>query len=344
MPIKDRPDPATFMACLKSDARRDQLNDDEIDVIAERWQRLKLLQQLYLDTQLSEEFEAWRSTLKLSEDARADTLKPGIITASNAASIQEQSIRYGRDFKGRFHKALCLNTIAVGSLQLAKACREVPEHGLSGGVDDDLFDATAKMWARSSVFVNGRAEDLELCTKADALEVFDFLYMFLLPKLVPNLEWKMDSWNHGNAYYWPHEYGYHDETDGVPASKQEWYVLLNDCRRCFQPLDLVDLIKHRTWASPYPHNRSVYLNQRGMFDVGESGQIDWEYSFERVDVVHGLLSMDDDTFLVLGTNWGAEWPCWWDRVRLVVGSPFGEGFEDKYKTEVDKLIEQRKSK
>lgn len=345
MPAEDRPDPAVFMNCLNSDARRDHLSDNEIDDIAERWRRLKLLQQLYLDTQLSGEFEAWRSAFvsDLSAGARAEILKPGITTSSNAATIQEQSLRYGPNFKARFHKSLCLNTIAVASLQFGKACREVPDDGLSWGVDDNLFNAAAELWARSRLFVNGRFEDLDLSTKADTLEVFDFLYMFLLPKVVPNFERKMDLSNLDHPDYWPHEYGYSDEINGVPANKQKWYAFLDDCRRCFQPSDLIELIQHRTWASPYPHQKGLYLNQLGMFDSGESGQIDWEYLFERVDIVQGLHEVEDELYLLQGTTRGTEWPCWWDRVRLVVGSPFMEGFEAKYETELGKLHEQMDS-
>ena len=337
------------MNCLKTDARRNHLNDDEIDDIAERWRRLKLLQQLYLDTQLSGEFEAWRSAFAsdISAAARAEILKPGITTSSNAAIIQAQSLRYRSDFKGRFHKSLCLNTIAVASIQLAKTCREVPGDDLILGVDLDLIEAASNLWTRSRVFVKGRAEDPDLCTKADTLEVFDFLYMFLLPKLVPNFEWQWDIWNHGDADYSPYEYGHHEETGSVPASKQEWYVLLEDCRRCFQPPDLVELIQHRTWASPYPHEKGVFSSQRGMFDFGESGTIDWVNFFERKDIVQGLHKVDDENYNLQRTKWGirgTEWPCWWDRVRLAIGSPSVEGFEAKFKTEIDKPIDQRDSK
>ena len=342
LPAEDRPDPTVFKNCLYSDARCDKLSDNEIDDIVKRWRRLKLLQRLYLDTQVSEEFEAWRSAFvsDLSAGARAEILKPGITTSGNAASIQEQSQRYGPEFKGRFHKSLCLNTIAVASLQLAKTCRQVLGDGLELELDEDVGTAVSDLWTRSRIFVNGSAKDLDVCTKADTLEVFDFLYMFLLPKMVHNFEWKMDLWNCGNADNWPLECGYHEKTGGVAGSKQGWYELLEDCRQCLQPSDLVDLIQHRTWTSPYPHDKSVYLSQRGMFEGGENEFIDWHTYFERSPIVGGLLPMSDEIFGYQGT----ELPNWWDRVRLIVGSPFGEGFEDKYEAEIGKLIEQRDSK
>lgn len=341
LPTKDRPDPAVFKNCLNSDARRDQLSDNEIDDIAERWRQFNLLQRLYLDTQLSEEFEAWRSAFvsDLSAKARANILKPGITTSSNAASIQEQSQRYGPDFKSRFYKSLCLNTIAVASLQLAKTCREVPGDVPELGVDNDVGTAVTDLWTRSRIFMNGSAEDLAICTKADTLEVFDFLYMFLLPKVVHKFEWKMDSRNGGNPDEWPLGYGYYDETDGI-LLRIKRYAFLDDCRRCFQPLDLIDLIQHSSWASPYPHKKDVYLNQRGMFDDGESGDIEWYSFFERADILDGLLSMGDEIYEPQNT----DMPSWWDRVRLVVGSPFGEGCEGKYEAEVRRRIEQKDSK
>lgn len=342
LPAKDRPDPAVFKNCLDSDARCDQLSDNEIDDIAERWRQLKPLQRLYLDTQLSEEFEAWRSAFvsDLSTGARAEILKPGITTSSNAASIQEQSQRYGPEFKGRFYKSLCLNTIAVASLQLAKTCREVRGDGLELDVDEDVSTAVSDLWRRSRVFINGSAEDLDICAKADTLEVFDFLYMFLLPKVVHNFEWRMDLCNFVIVGDPPFEYGYYDQTIGVPGSKQGWYELLDDCRRCFRPSDLIDLIQHRACTLPYPHERDIYLNQRGMFEGGESETVDRHSDFERGEIVEGLLPKSDDTFEYQDT----EMPSWWDRVRLVVGSPFGEGFESKYEAEVGKLIEQRDPK
>ena len=335
LPAKDRPDPAVFKDCLDIDARRDQLGDDEIDDIAERWRQLKLLQRLYLDTQLSEEFEAWRSAFvsDLSADAGAGILKPGITTSSNATSIQKQHQRYGQEFNGRFYRSLCLNTIAVASLQLAKTCREV-----RGDVTDlDVSAAASDLWTRSRFFINGSAEDLDICTKADSLEVFDFLYMFLLPKVVHKFGWRRDYWNLGDLAL---EYGYHDETGGVPRINQGWYVFLDDCRRCFQPSDLIDIIHHRTWKSSSPHEKDIYLKQRGMFEGGESESIDWYTHFGRSDIVGGLIPMNDVIFVRRDT----ELPCWWDRVRLEVGSPFGEGFEDKYEAEIGKLIKQRDSK
>ena len=342
LPTKDRSDPAVFKNCLDGDARRDQLNDNEIDDIAERWRQFTLLQRLYLDTQLSEEFQAWRSAFvsDLSAGARAKILKPGVTTSRNAASIQEQSQRYEPDFKGRFYKSLCLNTIAVASLQLAKTCREVTRDGSKLVVDHDFLVAVSDLWKRSRVFVNGSTKDLDICTKADTLEVFDFLYMFLLPKMVPNFERKMELWDCGNADNWPLQCGYHDEAGGEVASTQGWYTLLEDCRRCLQPSDLVDLIQHRTWMSPYPREKNIYLSQRGMFESFECETIDWYALFERSDIVGGLIPMSDDIFVSRDTNF----PCWWDRVRLVVGSPFGEGFEDKYEAEIGKLIKQRDSK
>ena len=340
LPEKDRPDPAVFKNCLNSDARRDLLSDDEIDDIAERWRRLKLLQRLYLDPRLTEEFEAWRSAFvsDLSAGARAEILRPGINTTSNAASMHEQSQRYGPDFKGRFYKSLCLNTIAVASLQLARTCREVPRDGPELGVNEDISDATLYLWTRSRVFVNGSGKDLHVCTKADNLEVFDFLYMFLLPKLVHSFEWNMDI-------------GFYDDMEGLSASKQEWLGLLEDCRRCIRPSDLIDLIQHETWNSPYPHDKYMYLYQRGMFDDGESGSFDWYTFLNRADILDGLLPMSDlrlNSTTTKSPSWWnpqtTESPSWWDRLRRVVGSPFGEGFEDKYEAEVGKLLEQRDSK
>lgn len=82
-----------------------------------------------------------------------------------------------------------MNTIAVASHQLAKACREniILEDGepIDAAPDSDIQQAVSDYWARSRWYLRGIAGDPDLYMKADNLEVFDFLYMFLLRKVLP---------------------------------------------------------------------------------------------------------------------------------------------------------------
>ena len=74
-----------------------------------------------------------------------------------------------------------------------------------------------------------------------------------------------------------------------------------------------------------------------MFDGGESEIMDRYTIFNRAPISKALLAMSDEILDIQDT----DLPCWWDPVRVAAGSPFKEGFEDRYEDEVGKLIEQR---
>lgn len=277
------------------------------------------------------------------QQRRITIIKPGITTGRRVSPGLLQSQAYGPDFKERFHHALCMNTIAVASHQRAKACREDTnrEDGkpLDTHPDGDIQQAVSDYWTRSRWYLRGIAGDLDLFMKADNLEVFDFLYIFILQKILP-FE-RFNAWTEADAMYWSEEAGFAvDEDVDAPIDIQKWHTFLSDCRKSLQPLDLVDLIKGKAWAPDvdYPPNKSMYLRVRGMFDGGESESVDWCSLYERAPIVYHLYPFNVRVFNLEET----ELPCWWDRLRLTCGSPLIEGFGEMYETEIGKMLEQQK--
>ena len=342
---EDRLNPAVFKECLNVDWWRYPVTDEEVDGIAARWRKSKLLRELYLDEGVAQEFVDFRNDFVSSSAAedRFPIIKPGVALSRRTSSGHLQSQPRGLDFKERFHHALCMNTIAVASHQLAKACSEnlTVEHGelVDANPDWDVYQAVTDYWTRSRWYLRGIAGDLDFDMKADNLEVFDFLYIFLLQKVLP-FE-KFAAWTQADAVHWSEEGGFEvDEEDDAPYDIQKWHTFLSDCRKSFQPLDLVDLIKGKAWAADaaYPPDKSMYLRVRGVFDGGESESVDWCSFYERAPIVYPLCPMKGGLFNLENT----ERPCWWDRVRLKCGSPFVEGFEDKFDVEVGKMLELEK--
>ena len=348
LPDEDRLDPATFKECINVDWCRYQMTDEEVDGVAKRWQKSRFLRELYLDEEIAKEFADFRSDFvspSAAED-RFTTIKPGVTTLCRVSPGYLQNQPYGPDFKERFHHALCANTVAVASHQLAKACREniTLEDGelLDAVPHEDIVQAVSEYWTRSRWYIRGIVDDLDLFMKVDSLEVFDFLYMFLLQKILPFGNYA--AWTEADAMHWSEEGGFLlDEKDhAAPIGIQKWHTLLDDCRKAFQPLDLVDLIKGGAWAanSEYPPDKSIYLRVRGVFDAGESESIDWGYFYRRAPIVYRICPMESQVFDL--SHEDTELPCWWDRVRLACGSPFAEGFEEKQETEIAKMLEQEK--
>ncbi|KAL9132678.1 MAG: hypothetical protein Q9175_006142 [Cornicularia normoerica] len=103
-----------------------------------------------------------------------------------------------------------------------------------------------------SLVPSREAGDLEMYMKADNLEVFDFLYMFLLQKILPFEIFA--ACTEADAMHWSEEGGFVvDEEDDAPIDVQKWHTFLSDCRRSYQPLDVVDLIKGKAWAADANH-------------------------------------------------------------------------------------------
>ena len=310
------------------------MTNEEVDGVAARWRKFRFLRELYLDESVAEEFMEFRRKFVsiLAAEERVAIVKPGVTTSRKASTGDLQSQPYGYDFKERFHHALCSNTMAVASHQLGKACREtlvLKDGKLEDAYPDgDVLAAVDDFWVRARWNSSAEDDDAEdddadrsrrAKPEADQMEIFDFLYMFLLRKVVP-FE-KFAAWTEADAQHWSEERActIDEEDDDEPIDVQKWHTFLSDCRKSIRPMDLVDLIKG-TADADYPPDKSMYLQVRGVFDGGQTERVEWCSYYERAPIVFRLLPYNDRVFAVNKT----ELPSWWDRVRLVSGSPFAE--------------------
>jgi hypothetical protein len=307
-----RPALLLLIDCMNTTWPKMAVPDDVIGNVASRWRQLRLLRQLYLDDVVDKEFQHFRRqfTRKLSAEARTAIVKPGLMKSSQPKKYHH----FGLDFKARFHKSICLHSMAIASRNIAKVgTLELYPRSFFSQLILDVCD----IWSKNSVVAGGEKRPISLDARLDCLEVFDFLYGFLLRKVVP-LD-RLEDWIGKYGEHRPHR---------VSEAKdiEKWYYLLTDCHSALQPLDLVDLIKHQAWAADdfYPQDKIDYMRVRSVFDGGiynHNGAL----FLGRSNMVNALLPDGAPK-----NHAAPEECCWWDLVRLDLGSPFQPDFGPEF--------------
>ena len=342
LPDRFKPSIRVFESCLRTKDEKEASTDQEIQKIIARWKSFSFLRGLYVDDNVSREFERFRAafTSSLTPEQGASILSPGlsdaIIESSHVNGVRVMpKNRFVGDFKARFHKILCLHSMAIISLQLAKISRVEPEPTTSKPKQEHaVTEIIENLWTKEFVLAGGKTTAFQLDTQLDGLEVFDFLYLFLLRKILPYQ--RLVDWIGNDAGDHPFEWN----VAGVPNALElpEWYSFMRNCCKVLQPDDLVGLIENRTWAAyyNYPPNKSMYMRVRGMFERGNENELrfNWDTDFERVTLVRALYTTSVYNTMV------AEEPCWWDHVRLRLGSPFLKNSIYAYENKIDDISQE----
>jgi len=284
---------------------KEKMTDKVIGDIASRWRQLSYIRQLYLDDVVVKEFQHFRAQFAADEGLAA-IVEPGVMKSSQP----KQSHHFGHDFKARFHKSLCLHSMAIASRNVAKVAvvDGPPEHliEISEQIRTDVYD----LWSKHSVVIAGEKRLLGLDTRLDYLEVFDFVYLFLLKKVVPFD--RLEDWIGQDSEHWPYSPNIADDDHEL------FFQLLDHCRCILHPHDLVDLIKHRAWTADahYHQDKSEYMGVRSMFDIDTHGRRDFRSVFQRSSMLHALRPHG-----IVYSYTGSEGPYSWDLIRLDIGSP-----------------------
>lgn len=321
IPEEQRPIANSLMDCITSKWTHEKVTDEDIETIVLRWQQMKQLRELYLDANISGEFNRLRTelipvsaihnTVRRARLAKPGLATPGITTISVLPSRVRESRKYTSDFKTRFYKALVLHSMAVAASRLGRAASS-PDSFIWRC--HPFIKVAIDLWNKRSLFIGGRTIDLNLTDRLDGLEIYDFLYSFLLSKLMPGHQ--LDAWMKLDLSTPPQTRG--DKTHNQHCI-HKWHELLFNSQRVLLPLDLVDLIRKRAWSSEAmfpPQDRSTYMLVRGMFDDHFESDIGWYKYHQRCAMLR-----------VLRPEWRSEdseldEPCWWDLVRMRSGSPF----------------------
>lgn len=337
LPTDQRPRAEVLLKCLNSKWGHEPLVEETINDIALRWQQLTYLRELYLDDLLSKEFDLFRARFaseSLSRDTRAAIVEPGFIKSSSTMSRLENSRGFDPNFKARFHKSLCLHSIAIITRSIAFVSRDQlrsssnyePDEYTNGDVTEIVAQTVVDLLNIRRLRICYKVVELNLGSQLDCLEVFDFLYLFLIRKLLP-IE-QLYSWTDKDANDWPYQ------RESFESKLERWYSFILHAGFFLQPTDLAHLIKERAWfpSANYPQDKSLYMRVRGMFDLGGLGAMDWFTGFDRENMVGNLQSGHEMTRCRDSALWDP--PCWWDQVRLRCGQPFRAGFQSRYMSEL----------
>lgn len=339
VPREKRPRGSIYLECINANWTDRTLTDAEVERTAARWRQFGFLRDLYRDQSMRGEFESYRAQFasNLNVEARAVIVEPGVTEpGSFCLQLAPNSLAYS-EFKARFYKTLCLHSIATSSLIFAKATIDQLRNdshppNLVGNI---IANTTFGAWAKEMIVVGGEQIQPSQNDRLWSLEVFDFLYLFLLKKVIPLT--KLDSWIHEQLEQWPYErwwYRANPDERTLEDTVDSWNLFIADCRWVLQPSDLVELIRNKSWStrSEYPRDKTQYMRLRGMFDMGSEGDMDFYSAFTRSSIVD---SLDPSTASI--PPWENELPTWWDQVRANSGSPFAPGFRSRYLGELAKV-------
>lgn len=314
--------------CFEKDYTDTRLTDVEIDEISIRWRKLGILRELYLDEAISRDFEEYKVQFVSQWPGflKPNGIRPIIEESPELAIESNTNHEYGPDFKARFHQALCLHSIALAARSHAVYSRDQPyaETKPPNLIGDRLSCIISDLWFKHVIVLNGRPVQLRDYAQFDCIEVFDFLYYFLLEKVVPFSA--LESWTTEAADRFPY--------DDVEAGLESWFSLLYYCRFALQPSDIVDLVKHKTWRveSNFPAEKTRYMCERGLF-VLSGGDADYHTTFTRYWAIREIRHC-----LCSGGDFGDyHTSCLWDELRIKYGSPFRPGFREKLDLEVSSV-------
>ena len=300
------------------------LTDVDVDEISKRWWKLGILRGLYLDEAISRNFEKHKVEFVSNgvEYLGPDGIGPIIEESLEVATQTTHNLEDAPDIKARFHQGLCLHSIAFATRSHAMYSRDQVqmETDPPNLIGTKLIDTAYDLWEKRHVVLNGTAVQPSHYTQFDCLEIYDFLYNFLLPEVVPFHA--LESWTAESTGRYPFT---EDPNAEVGCGRLEsWVSLLYYCRFTLQPSDIVDLVKHKTWRveSNFPADKTDYMCERGLFDLGVHGAADFHTGFSR----HSMIFEAPHSLCVEGDRLDDRKPCLWDKLRIKIGSPFRPRF------------------
>ena len=304
--------------CFKKNYTDTPLTDVDVDEISIRWRNFAILRDLYLDEAISRDFEKYKVQFVAQgpEYLKPNGIRPIIEESPELAIESNPNHQYAPDLKARFHQGLCLHSIALATRSHALYSLDQIqfENDPPNLIGQKLWETACDSWVRDNTVLNGHAVQLGDHAHFDCLEIFDFLYFFLLEKVVPFRA--LESWTAEAAGRYPYE-----EDEG---RLENWFSLLSQCRLTLQPSDIADLVKHKTWRtdSNFPADKTKYMCERGLFDPGYPGAADFFTSFTRLSMIHEIRHSHCSG----GSISDEQRSCLWDELRIEIGSPFRPRF------------------
>ncbi|KAL9592147.1 MAG: hypothetical protein Q9179_007011 [Wetmoreana sp. 5 TL-2023] len=301
-----RPDAATFFDDIFGKVGR-PVTDADVTMILRRWKQHGSLRRLY--KKLLHEFDA----AHLGEGLELKSiLHTSLCDNEDFQTLALQ--RFDEDFKVLFHHALCLVTVAVILRQLAMSIRW--SHEFDQKV---VYFVALGAWARvpvkfpdSRLIFPGVETLMDTDTRVECIEVFDFLYGYLLPEFIPVRNF--DTWT---AICW--------NANAIRTERPEGSFRTALSHHIY-PSDIADLIEHiavkKDWH--YPVDKPAYLAERGYWDIARMVtdiDYDWWGPFQRFPMIRAIGAMPLGTSVTQKSLMDEHW-AYFDGRRKLLGSPF----------------------
>ena len=281
------------------------LTDDLVEDVCRRYNQAVRLACLY--EMLSTELDTMYSrliTVDCPEDVTA-CLDPGSVIPSLYPFAAERRFSNNPTFRSRFCKAVCLQAIATTALSVARTSRFLDDEA-----GDLVCDNMVDIFTQQLDDICESASPLSWQERLECIEVRDFLYTFLLSKIVPLQA--IESWWVDTEDYWLIADGPNEPFHGP------WGYTLANFRQSLTPYDILDLVVGQSWDpdKAYPPDKTAYIYTLGIMEDGPDHPYDWFTVFGRLE-----LSQRVDPKHRVPKNC-MEHPTRWDYARVQVGSPF----------------------
>ena len=234
-----------------ADQMPEDLTNERVYSIICRWQGLRILQNLYLDpvvgTKYSDSIFPY-----VEDDNPADTMVL-TKTAAKVSRLPDLSLeeRRSRPFNARqtqrFYKALTSYWFAVES------------HWLLRRSVNDTWEELWKLGDLVEDIWSGK-HSRDFLESVDVIEVFDFVYGFLLRVIFPNAETARPWLGLNRSYF-----------ESGSFNSADWRFLVQNCRLFLRPAHIIKLLAMAcpSAESTWPRDKMEYLQLRGAFEISE---------------------------------------------------------------------------
>jgi len=231
------------------EVRPEDLTDERVYTIICRWQGLRVLQDLYLDTTIGARY----SDSTFPYVGELDPAETTLLTEDSVRISHVQNIAQDLPNKSfnarqtqRFYKALTSYWLAMESHWLL--CRSIHDTW------EELWklrDSVDNIWSG-----NPQRDVLE---SLELIEVYDFVYGFLLRMTFPNVETTLPWLGENGSNYF----------ENGDLNSENWAHFVQNCRLFLQPAHIIELLAmacastEEKWLLDKPE----YLQSRGAFET-----------------------------------------------------------------------------
>lgn len=139
------------------------------------------------------------SSIRISRDKAASCMAPGFLLYESVL-LSNENHSFDLTFWARFCKAICLQALTIAALFQARAFTFSSED-----IGSSTWGKSNCIWLKQFKAICEWASPLSFKQKLEGFEVYDFLYLFLIGKIIPpkalDLWWKKTRafWTEGDS-------------------------------------------------------------------------------------------------------------------------------------------------